>query len=124
MPNPWPPSPTSLAMAVSTLLSAIESPQVPDETDAIAKVLKEWSFEGPQAAAPCNLILTTGGTGLSPRDVTPEATFSVVERPAPGLSELLLRESMKLEPLAALSRAAAGCRGGTLIVNLPVCCLW
>ncbi len=74
---------------------------------------------GGGGSAPPNLILTTGGTGLAPRDVTPEATAAVLERPTPGITELLLRESLAAQPLAALSRAVAGVRGGTLVVNLP-----
>jgi len=88
---------------------------VPDEQSEICARMMEWS----DGAAPCNLILTTGGSGIAPRDVTPEATLEVVQRPLPGISELLLREALKVEPLAALSRAAAGVRGRTLIVNLP-----
>ena len=79
--------------------------------------LVEWCDAPP--AFGCNLVLTTGGTGLSARDVTPEATLAVLERQTPGLCELLLRESLRVEPLAALSRAAAGVRGSTLVVNLP-----
>ena len=94
---------------------------VPDEHESIAKELRAWS--GPEGGgaegAPCTLILTTGGTGMAPRDVTPEATDTVLERFAPGIPELLLRTAMTHEPLAALSRASAGVRGGTLIVNLP-----
>ncbi len=66
-----------------------------------------------------NLIVTTGGTGLAPRDVTPEATRDVIEREAPGLAELMRAESLKITPLAALSRSVCGTRGRTLIVNLP-----
>ncbi len=66
-----------------------------------------------------DLILTTGGTGFGPRDVTPEATLEVIHRPVPGLPELMRSESMKYTPKAALSRAVAGIRGQTLIVNLP-----
>ena len=93
---------------------------VADETDAITRTLTAWS-DAPAAgaAAPCNLVLTTGGTGLAPRDVTPEATSALLERATPGIVELLLREAIAHEPLAALSRAAAGVRGRTLIVNLP-----
>jgi len=65
------------------------------------------------------VILTTGGTGFSPRDVTPEATAAVIERAAPGLSEAMRIESMKVTPHAMLSRAMAGIRKRTLIVNLP-----
>jgi len=65
------------------------------------------------------LVLTTGGTGFSPRDVTPEATLAVIERAAPGLPEAMRAESMKITPRGCLSRGTAGIRGGTLIVNLP-----
>ena len=93
---------------------------VADETDAITRTLTAWSAApAAGAAAPCNLVLTTGGTGLAPRDVTPEATSALLERATPGIVELLLREAIAHEPLAALSRAAAGVRGRTLIVNLP-----
>ena len=66
-----------------------------------------------------DLILTTGGTGFSPRDVTPEATLAVVERPAPGIAEAMRWNSLQITPRAMLSRAAAGIRKGALIVNLP-----
>ena len=66
-----------------------------------------------------NLILTTGGTGLSPRDNTPEATLAVIRRQAPGLAEAMRQESLKKTNRAMLTRAVAGVRGGTLIVNLP-----
>ena len=65
------------------------------------------------------LVLTTGGTGFSPRDVTPEATMAVVERPTPGIPEAMRAESMKITPKGCLSRSAAGIRKGTLIINLP-----
>jgi molybdenum cofactor synthesis domain-containing protein len=65
------------------------------------------------------LVVTTGGTGLSPRDVTPEATLAVVERGVPGISELMRSESLKITPRAALSRAVSGIRGSALIINLP-----
>jgi molybdopterin adenylyltransferase len=103
-------------------LTAVHTALVPDAVDLISTQLSKWSqanAEGDRDQAECNLILTTGGTGLSPRDVTPEATASVVDRQAPGIPELLLREAIKHEPLAALSRAVAGVRGATLIVNLP-----
>ena len=89
---------------------------VADEAAEITKALTSWSDEG---GSVCNLILTTGGTGLAPRDVTPEATSAVLDRSAPGIVELLLRSAIQHEPLAALSRSAAGVRGKTLIVNLP-----
>ena len=66
-----------------------------------------------------NLIITTGGTGLGPRDNTPEATQSVIEREAPGIAEAIRAESLKATPMAMLSRGVCGVRSGTLIVNLP-----
>ena len=65
------------------------------------------------------LVLTTGGTGFSPRDVTPEATMAVVERPTPGIPEAMRSESMRITPKGCLSRSAAGIRGRSLIINLP-----
>lgn len=87
---------------------------VPDEQEKISESLKEWSdVEG------LDLVITTGGTGLSPRDVTPEATASVIERPVPGIAEAIRAQGMKHTARAMLSRGTAGVRGGTLIVNLP-----
>lgn len=65
------------------------------------------------------LVLTTGGTGFSPRDITPEATMAVVERPTPGIPEAMRAESMRITPKGCLSRSVAGIRGRTLIINLP-----
>jgi molybdenum cofactor synthesis domain-containing protein len=87
---------------------------VPDETLDIVRALTGWSDGGV-----VDLILTTGGTGLSARDVTPEATRAVLEREAPGIAEALRMDSYPRFPRAALSRGAAGVRGRTLIVNLP-----
>lgn len=87
---------------------------VPDETSAIVPVLLGWCDKD-QA----DLVLTTGGTGLSPRDVTPEATRVVVEREAPGIAERLRITMIDKFPRAALSRGLAGVRNRTLIVNLP-----
>ena len=87
---------------------------VPDEIPQIAAELKKCADELDVA-----LAVTTGGTGFSPRDVTPEATISVCERLAPGIPEAMRFESMKITNRAMLSRAQAGIRGGTLIVNLP-----
>jgi len=87
---------------------------IPDERAEIAARLRHYAD-----AAAANLIITTGGTGLAPRDVTPEATQDVIEREAPGLAELMRAESLKITPLAALSRAVCGVRGRTLIINLP-----
>jgi len=87
---------------------------VPDERAAIESVLRHWSDD-----LHLNLILTTGGTGLSPTDITPEATLAVVERLVPGLVEAMRMESLRTTPMAMLSRAVSGCRNSTLIVNLP-----
>ena len=87
---------------------------IPDEQDQVAAVLREWSDE-----KRLNLILTTGGTGLAPRDVTPEATKSVLERDAPGIAEALRAISLQYTKTAMLSRGAAGVRGRTLIINFP-----
>ena len=87
---------------------------VPDEIEDIRKTLIAWSDENE-----LDVILSTGGTGFSPRDVTPEATLEVIERLAPGLSEVMRTASLEVTRHAMLSRATAGIRGSTLIVNLP-----
>ena len=87
---------------------------VPDETAAIAAQLLAWCDGGA-----ADLVLTTGGTGLSPRDVTPEATRAVLEREAPGIAERIRGLSLTSFPRAALSRGVAGTRGRALVVNLP-----
>jgi molybdopterin adenylyltransferase len=87
---------------------------VPDETDRIATVLTRLADSGQ-----VSLILTTGGTGIAARDVTPEAVRSVIEREIPGLGETMRAEGRKLTPFAALSRSMAGVRGRVLIVTLP-----
>jgi len=87
---------------------------VPDDVVAIASRLTTWADAGE-----ADLILTTGGTGLSPRDVTPEATRAVIERDAPGIAERLRVLSLTSFPNAALSRGVSGTRAKTLIVNLP-----
>ena len=90
----------------------VERRVVPDDADVIADALVEL-------AAQAQLVLSTGGTGLGPRDVTPEATRQVIERDAPGISEALRADSIAKTPQGLLSRGAAGVRGRTLIVNLP-----
>ena len=85
---------------------------VPDERDEIARAIEALADEAP-------LVLTTGGTGFAPRDVTPEATRSVLEREAPGISEAIRTDSLAKTPHALLSRGVAGVRGATLVVNLP-----
>lgn len=87
---------------------------IPDELELIADKLIEWADSGT-----LDIILTTGGTGVSPRDVTPEATSKILEREIPGLGELMRFRSLAKTPSAALSRAVAGIRSRTLIINLP-----
>jgi len=85
---------------------------VPDEREAIARAIEELSEEA-------SLVLTTGGTGVAARDVTPEATRTVIERDAPGIAEAIRADSIARTPHALLSRGVAGVRGATLVVNLP-----
>jgi molybdenum cofactor biosynthesis protein B len=85
---------------------------IPDEAAEIAAAIEELAAEAP-------LVLTTGGTGLAPRDVTPEATRTVLQREAPGIAEALRADSIAKTPHGLLSRGVAGVVGGTLVVNLP-----
>lgn len=85
---------------------------VPDERDAIAAALRELADDA-------RVVLTTGGTGVAPRDVTPEATVEVLERTAPGIAEAIREDSRGKTPHALLSRGVAGVVGSTLVVNLP-----
>lgn len=94
--------------------SVVERAVVADDRPAITARLVEWVD-----ALGLDLVLTTGGTGFAPRDVTPEATLDVIERLAPGLAEAMRTDSLRVTPHALLSRAVAGIRGRTLIVNLP-----
>jgi len=94
--------------------SAAKQEILPDDESAIRAALTEWADSGQ-----VDIILTTGGTGFAPRDITPEATRAVIQRDAPGLAEAMRAESLKKTPHAMLSRAVAGIRGHTLIVNLP-----
>jgi len=87
---------------------------LPDEESAIREILVNWAD-----SAELDVILTTGGTGFSPRDVTPEATRAIIEREAPGLSEAMRATSLKITPHAMLSRIVTGIRKKTLIINLP-----
>ncbi len=86
----------------------------PDERDQISQILIDWSDE-----TEVDVILTTGGTGFSPRDVTPEATIAVIDRQAPGIAEAMRAASLQITPHAMLSRSVAGMRGSKLIINLP-----
>ena len=90
----------------------VERRVVPDDRDAIAEAIAELAEESA-------IVLTTGGTGLGPRDVTPEATAEILERAAPGIAEAIRADSLAKTPHALLSRGLAGVRGETLVVNLP-----
>lgn len=102
------------AWAAARGLELTERALVPDESDAIAARLAGWCD-----ADAADVVFTTGGTGLAPRDVTPEATRAVLEREAPGIAERIRWAAMAAFPRAALSRGVAGTRGATLVVNLP-----
>ncbi|GAB4408256.1 MAG: MogA/MoaB family molybdenum cofactor biosynthesis protein [Thermodesulfovibrionales bacterium] len=102
---------------VETMLKSIDAEVkhyeiLPDEKEMIKERLMEYSTK-------VDLILTTGGTGLSPRDVTPDATLEVIDREIPGIAEIMRSEGMKKTQRSMLSRAVAGVRGQTLIINLP-----
>ncbi len=106
--------PRICAMLKEAGWEVIHTDIIPDEMDQISAKLVFLADE-----LGVDLALTTGGTGFSPRDVTPEATMAIVERPTPGIPEAMRAESMKITNRGCLSRAAAGIRKGTLIVNLP-----
>jgi len=91
-----------------------ESLIMPDEVDAISAALRKFADE-----LKCGMVVTTGGTGISPRDVTPEATRAVLEKELPGFGEIMRAQSFAKVRTAILSRAVAGTRGACLIVNLP-----
>jgi len=92
----------------------IDSKILSDDVDPLIESLKDFA-----ARDDVNLIITTGGTGLGPRDNTPEATQRIIEREAPGIAEAIRAESLKATPMAMLSRGVCGVRSGTLIINLP-----
>lgn len=94
--------------------SVVKQSLLPDDESAIRQILISWAD-----SREMDVILTTGGTGFSPRDVTPEATRAVIDREAPGLAEAMRAESLKVTPHAMLSRIVTGIRKKTLIVNLP-----
>jgi molybdopterin adenylyltransferase len=95
-------------------VSVVNYDMVPDEKELIVEELIKWADEDN-----VDVVITTGGTGLTPRDVTPEATLAVVDRIVPGFAEAMRAESLKKTPHAMLSRAVVGTRGKCLIVNLP-----
>ena len=92
----------------------IEARVVPDDRTQIEETLREWAD-----VAHYDLVITSGGTGISPRDNTPQATLAVLDYPVPGIAEAMRIASLQKTPMAALSRAVAGVRGRTLIINLP-----
>src|SRR5436305_434020 len=104
--------PLSRRRAVARAVVRVARRVVPDDRDAIAEAIAELAEDA-------SVVLTTGGTGLGPRDVTPEATAEVLERVAPGIAEALRADSLAKTPHALLSRGLAGVRGQALIVNLP-----
>mgnify|MGYP003306115227 CR=1 FL=1 len=95
-------------------LEVVYTALVPDEGEDIQRELKKCADELRIA-----LVLTTGGTGFSPRDITPEAAMEIIERPTPGIPEAMRAESMRITPKGCLSRSVAGIRGRTLIITLP-----
>ncbi len=98
------------ALTATVSLTAV----LPDEVELISACLVNWADRGD-----IDLIITTGGTGFAPRDVTPEATLAVIDKQTPGLAEVMRSEALKITPHAMLSRAVAGIRGRCLIINLP-----
>ena len=94
--------------------SQVQRAMVPDEVDQIRMYLRDWCD-----SAIADVVVTTGGTGLGPRDVTPEATRGVIDIEAPGIAEAMRMETLKNTPFAMLSRGVVGVRNGCLIVNLP-----
>lgn len=106
--------PAVVVELASLNVQIIQTEIIPDERHLIAERLRYFADE-----AQVDLIITTGGTGFSSRDVTPEATLDSIDREARGLAELMRAESIKITPLASLSRAVCGIRKKTLVINLP-----
>jgi len=106
--------PALVALIQAEGWSVVKQALLPDEESGIRAILTSWA-DGREM----DVILTTGGTGFSPRDVTPEATRAVIDRDAPGLAEAMRAASLRVTPHAMLSRVVTGIRGKTLIINLP-----
>lgn len=106
--------PLLITLVESQSWEVVKAGVVPDELDAISETLASWADSGS-----LDVILTTGGTGFAPRDITPEATLKVIERRTPGLVEAIRAKSLKITPHAMLSRAEAGIRGRVLVINFP-----
>ncbi len=106
--------PVIAEMLAGAAVSIVETVIIPDEVEQIVAALIRMADE-----EKLDLILTTGGTGVSPRDLTPDATRQVLDKEIPGLAEAMRAASMKITPHAMISRAMAGIRGRSLIINLP-----
>lgn len=106
--------PAIAAMLADLAIEVCASIIIPDETDRIVEAIIKFAD-----AEKLDLVLTTGGTGVSPRDVTPDATLKVIDKEIPGMAEAMRRQSSKITPHAMISRAIAGIRGQCLIINLP-----
>jgi molybdenum cofactor synthesis domain-containing protein len=106
--------PALAAMLADAKIEVCKSLVIPDEKDQIKEAIKKYAD-----VENFDLILTTGGTGVSPRDVTPDATLEVIDKQIPGMAEAMRHQSMQITPYAMISRAIAGIRGRCLIVNLP-----
>jgi molybdenum cofactor synthesis domain-containing protein len=102
------------ALLEGAVIAVVHTEVIPDERDEIARRIVACCDD-----MRCDLVVTTGGTGVAPRDVTPEATRSVIDRELPGFGEAMRMESLKITPHAVISRAMAGIRGRSLIINLP-----
>lgn len=106
--------PALVAWLAERGVETVRTEIIPDEADLISARLAAWADAGD-----ANLILTTGGTGVSPRDVTPDATMTILDRLIPGFGEVMRMRSLQKTPNAMISRAVAGIRGTALIINLP-----
>ena len=110
--------PVVVAMVTAAGFPVVETAVVSDDRALIEAAICRWADDGVDGG-PVGLVLTTGGTGLGPRDVTPEATRAVIDREVPGIPEAMRAAGMRVTPYASLARQVAGQRGATLIVNLP-----
>jgi molybdopterin adenylyltransferase len=106
--------PTIAAVLANIPVEIVQTIIVPDEKDRIKDAIKQFAD-----IDKLDLIITTGGTGVSPRDVTPDATREIIDKQIPGMAEAMRYQSLKITPYAMISRAVAGIRGNSLIINLP-----
>jgi molybdopterin adenylyltransferase len=106
--------PAIAAILASVPAEIVQTIIVPDEKDRIKDAIKQFADKDK-----LDLIITTGGTGVSPRDVTPDATLEIIDKQISGMAEAMRYQSMKITPFAMISRAVAGIRGNSLIINLP-----